>query len=201
MADQVVALIDRERRNAEAGRPARIIAKMNALVAPRAIEALYAASQAGVRIDLIVRGICCLRPGLPGISENIRVISIVDKFLEHSRIAYFQNDDHPEVYLTSADWMPRNFRRRVEIMFPIEDPRLQNRIVEGILGVTLSDNVKARVLQGDGSYTRVVPDPGEPLVRAQVEFQNMAHELSAADPIRTATLASPPTGVLRSPLS
>jgi polyphosphate kinase len=201
MADQVVALIDRERQHAEAGQPARIIAKMNALVAPRAIEALYAASQAGVRIDLIVRGICCLRPGLPGVSENIRVLSIVDKFLEHSRICYFQNDDRPEVYLTSADWMPRNFRRRVEIMFPIEDPRLLNRIVDGLLGVVLSDNVKARVLQPDGTYLRVVPAPGEPPVRSQVEFQNMARELSAADPIRTATLASPPTGVLRSPLS
>ena len=89
---------------------------------------LYRASQAGVRIDLIIRGICCLRPGLPGISENIRVISIVDKYLEHSRITYFQNGDEPEVFLASADWMPRNFRRRVEIMFPIEDPQLQRRI-------------------------------------------------------------------------
>src|SRR5262249_57420420 len=115
LADRIRALIDRERRNAEAGRPARIIAKMNALVDPGAIEALYAASQAGVRIDLIIRGICCLRPGVPGVSENIRVISIVDKFLEHSRISYFQNGDHPEVFLSSADWMPRNFPRRVEI--------------------------------------------------------------------------------------
>ena len=107
---------------------------MNSLVDPGAIEALYAASQAGVRIDLIVRGICCLRPGLPGVSENIKVSSIVDKFLEHSRISYFQNNDQPEVFLASADWMPRNFRRRVEIMFPIEDPRLQSRLIDGILG-------------------------------------------------------------------
>jgi polyphosphate kinase len=193
LADKIIELIDRERRNAEEGRPARIIAKMNSLVDPGAIEALYAASRAGVRIDLIVRGICCLRPGVPGVSENIRVISIVDKFLEHSRISYFQNDDKPLVFLSSADWMPRNFRRRVEIMFPIEDPRLQNRIVDGILGVVLSDNVKARVLGPDGVYRRVshARDNG-PLVRSQVEFQNMARELSGDDaPLRPST--APPT--------
>ncbi len=180
-------LIDRERLHAEAGRPARIIAKMNSLVDPGVIESLYAASTAGVRIDLIVRGICCLRPGLPGISENIRVVSIVDRFLEHSRIAYFQNHDDPEVFLTSADWMPRNFRRRVEIMFPIEEPRLRNQIVEGILGVVLSDNVKARLLNPDGTYRRIAtPRDGEPVIRSQVEFQNMARELSSKTPIRPA---------------
>jgi polyphosphate kinase len=185
LADDLIALIERERRHAEAGLPARIIAKMNSLVDPAAIEALYAASQAGVRIDLIVRGICCLRPGIPGVSEDIRVISIVDKFLEHSRLSYFQNGDHPEVFLTSADWMPRNFRRRVEIMFPIEDPRLQSRIIDGILGVVLMDNVKARILQPDGTYRRVSPPgPGEPVIRSQVEFQNMARELSSEVPIR-----------------
>jgi polyphosphate kinase len=183
LADRIVALIDRERQNAEAGKPARIIAKMNSLVDPCAIEALYAASQAGVRIDLIVRGICCLRPGIKGISDNIRVISILDKYLEHARISYFQNNDEPEVFLSSADWMPRNFRRRVEIMFPIEDPRLQNRVVEGILGVALMDNVKARELGPDGKYTRVTPAPGEPLIRSQVEFQNMAKELAGDDAI------------------
>jgi polyphosphate kinase len=185
LADRLITLIDRERRHAEAGEPARIIAKMNALVDPTAISALCSASRAGVKIDLIIRGICCLRPGLPGISDNIRVISIVDKFLEHSRITYFQNGDSPEVYLASADWMPRNFRRRVEIMFPVEDPRLQNRIVDGILGVSLMDNVKARCLQPDGTYRRCPPaKPGEPSIRSQVEFQNMARELSAADPMR-----------------
>ncbi len=184
LADRLIALIDRERQHAEAGRPARIIAKMNALVDPNAISALCAASQAGVKIDLIVRGICCLRPGIPGISDNIRVISIVDKYLEHSRITYFQNGDQPEVFLASADWMPRNFRRRVEIMCPIEDPRLQNRIVDGILSVGLLDNVKARVLQPDGTYKRVAPpQPGEPSIRCQVEFQNMARELYASDAI------------------
>ena len=143
-----------------------------------------------MRIDLIIRGICCLRPGMPGVSDNIRVISIVDKFLEHSRITYFQNGDEPEVFLASADWMPRNFRRRVEIMFPIEDPRLQRRIVDGILGVVLTDNVKARELQPDGTYRRVAPaEPGEPSIRSQVEFQNMALELCETSPISHATAA------------
>jgi polyphosphate kinase len=190
LADKIIELIHRERKNAEAGKPARIIAKLNALVDPAAIEALYAASQAGVRIDLVVRGICCLRPGVPGVSDNIRVISIVDKFLEHSRICYFQNDEEPVVYLASADWMPRNFRRRVEIMFPIEDPRLQNRIVDGILGVALEDNVKSRILQPDGTSRRKRPAGKEPLIRSQVEFQNMARELSSADPIRAPAPAS-----------
>lgn len=198
LADRIIALIDRERANAEQGLPARIIAKMNSLVDPDAIEALYAASRAGVRIDLMVRGICCLRPGMPALSENIRVISIVDKFLEHARITYFQNNDAPQVFLSSADWMPRNFRRRVEIMFPIEDPRLRNRIVDGILGVALMDNVKARVLQSDGTYQRIAPaQPGEPVIRSQIEFQNMARELSSADPIRPAKPTGNPAGVFR----
>ena len=145
---------------------------------------LYRASQAGVRIDLIIRGTCCLRPGMPGVSDNIRVISIVDKYLEHSRITYFQNGDEPEIFLASADWMPRNFRRRVEIMFPIEDPQLQRRLFDGILGVVLADNVKARELQPDGTYRRVVRrQPGEPSIRSQLEFQNMALELCETSPI------------------
>ena len=133
---------------------------MNSLVDPQIIALLYRASQAGVKIDLIIRGICCLRPGMPGISDNIRVISIVDKYLEHSRISYFQNGDEPEVFLASADWMPRNFRRRVEIMFPIEDPQLKRRLVDGILGVVLADNVKARELQADGTYRRSPREAG-----------------------------------------
>jgi polyphosphate kinase len=176
LARKVIELIDREKRHAEAGLPARIIAKMNALVDPGAIEALYRASQAGVKIDLIIRGICCLRPGIPGVSDNIRVISIIDKYLEHSRISYFQNNDKPEVYLSSADWMPRNFRRRVELMFPIEDLRIQSRVADGILGVSLLDNVKARQLQPDGTYSRVKPKPNQPVVRSQIEFQNLARE-------------------------
>jgi polyphosphate kinase len=191
LADRLIALIDRERRHAESGEPARIIAKMNSLVDPSAITALCAASRAGVKIELIVRGICCLRPGLPGISDNIRVISIVDKFLEHSRITYFQNGDKPELYLSSADWMPRNFRRRVEIMFPIEDPKLHHRVVDGILGVSLMDNVKARILQPDGTYRRCEPArPGEPSIRSQVEFQNMAREFYGGDLMRTPASSS-----------
>jgi polyphosphate kinase len=193
LADRVIDLINREREHALAGCPARIIAKMNALVDPAAIQALYAASRAGVRIDLIIRGICCLRPGVPDVSDNIRAISIVDKYLEHSRISYFQNADKPEVYLTSADWMPRNFRRRVELMFPVEDARLKNRIIDGILGVYLSDNVKARLFLHDGSYTRVeAASPGEPRVRSQVEFQNMARELSGgSEGISPVTITTP----------
>lgn len=191
LANTIVDLIERERKHALEGRPARIIAKMNSLVDPGVIAALYDASRAGVRIDLIIRGICCLRPGVPGVSENIRVTSIIDKFLEHSRICYFQNDDKPQVFLSSADWMPRNFRRRVEVMFPIEEPRLQNRIVEGILGVVLSDNVKARILGPDGEYRRVPPPkPGEAAIRSQVEFQNMARELSSKAPIRQVAAVS-----------
>ena len=128
---------------------------MNALVDAPVIKALYRASQAGVSIDLIVRGICCLRPGVPGISDNIRVISIVDRFLEHARIFYFENGGKREVYLSSADWMPRNFQRRVEVMFPIEDEGLRDRVIDEILGIALKDNVKARQLMSDGRYVRV----------------------------------------------
>jgi polyphosphate kinase len=184
LANRLEALIERERAHAEAGNPARIIAKLNSLVDSQIISMLYRASQAGVRIDLIIRGTCCLRPGIPGVSDNIRVISIVDKYLEHSRITYFQNGDEPEIFLASADWMPRNFRRRVEIMFPIEDPQLQRRLFDGILGVVLADNVKARELQSDGTYRRVPPaPPGTPSIRSQLEFQNMALELCETSPI------------------
>lgn len=174
LVDRILEMIDRERRHAEAGRPARILAKMNALVDPRAIAALYAASRAGVQVDLIIRGICCLRPGVPGHSENIRVISIIDKFLEHSRITYFQNGGDPELYLSSADWMPRNFNRRVELLFPIEDPRLHTRVVRDILGVYLVDNVKSRVLRADGSYERLTPGPDAPPIRSQTALQEQA---------------------------
>jgi polyphosphate kinase len=189
LGNRLAALIERECAHANAGYPARIIAKLNSLVDPDTIAMLYRASQAGVRIDLIIRGTCCLRPGMPGVSENIRVISIVDKYLEHSRITYFQNGDEPEVFLASADWMPRNFRRRVEIMFPIEDPQLKRRLVDGILGVVLADNVKARELQADGTYRRVdPPPPGAPSIRSQVEFQNMAIELCETSPISHAAV-------------
>lgn len=133
---------------------AHIIAKMNALEETEVIKALYRASQAGVQIDLIVRGFCCLRPGVPGLSENIRVTSIVDRFLEHSRIFYFSNGGLPEIYCGSADWMPRNFFRRVEVVFPVEDEKLKARLHDEILLSGLADNVKARILQPDGTYKR-----------------------------------------------
>ena len=181
LRERVIELIERERRHAEAGRRARIIVKMNALVEPSVIDALYLASQAGVTIDLAIRGICCLRAGVPGVSERIRVIAIVDKFLEHSRVFFFENGGAPEVFLASADWMPRNFFRRIEVMFPIEDPRLRARMVEGILPTVLSDTVKARVQQPDGSYVRAVPGNGADPVRSQVVLQNLAREMGKAD--------------------
>jgi polyphosphate kinase len=176
LRDKVIALIDRERTHAEAGKTGRIIVKMNALVEPAVIDALYRASQAGVTIELVIRGICCLRSGLAGASETIRVTSIVDRFLEHSRIFYFENGGDPEIFLGSADWMPRNFFRRIEVMFPIEDPRLKARVVETILPILLADNVKARLQQADGSYQRVPRGADEPAVRAQVALQGQARE-------------------------
>jgi len=176
LREQVIALIDRERQHAEAGGRARIIVKMNALVEPAVIDALYRASQAGVPIDLLIRGICCLRVGLPGVSETIRVISIVDRFLEHSRVFYFENLGEPEVFLGSADWMPRNFFRRIEVMFPIEDPKLRARIVENILPAIVADNVKARLLRPDGTYVRPPRGPDETPVRSQVVLQGQARE-------------------------
>jgi polyphosphate kinase len=152
---KMLELIERETAHALAGRPARIIAKMNALLEVNVIVALYKASRAGVKIDLIVRGICALRPGLAGISENIRVRSIVGRFLEHARIFYFQNDEAKEVYLSSGDWMGRNFFNRVEVCFPIEDKRLRDRVIKEGLELYLADNARAWLLHSDGSYHRV----------------------------------------------
>ena len=175
--ESVLGLIEREAAFARAGKPARIIAKMNSLQDPDTIRALYRASHAGVEIDLIVRGICCLRPGLPGISENIRVRSIVDRFLEHSRLAYFEAGGRKLVYGSSADWMPRNFQRRIEVMFPIESEHARKRVVDEILAISLADNVKARLLQPDGSYVRVpLPDEPEEALRSQLEFLKLASE-------------------------
>jgi len=176
MREQVIGLIEREERNAREGRAARIIVKMNALVEPSVIDALYRASQAGVAIDLVVRGICCLRPGLPGVSETIRVTSIVDKYLEHSRIFYFENGGNPEVFLASADWMPRNFWRRIETLFPIEEASLQARIVGDIIQPILSDTVKVRELSSDGTYRRRTPGEGETPLRSQIALQHLARE-------------------------
>jgi len=168
--DRMLELIQREAENARKGLPARIIAKMNALVDQEIIEALYEASKAGAKIDLIVRGICCLRPGMKGLSENISVRSVVDRFLEHSRIFYFENACQPEIFVGSADWMPRNFFRRIEVVFPIEDGNLRERIISEILALPLKDNVKARVMRPDGSYTRVATKKGETAHRSQMEF-------------------------------
>jgi polyphosphate kinase len=162
LRDGLVARIRREAQHARAGRPARIVAKMNSLVDRRLIEELYAASEAGVRIDLIVRGICCLRPGLPGLSSRIRVISIVDRYLEHARITYFENGGDAEYLLASADWMPRNLDRRVEIAFPVLDPGLQAQIGK-ILDIQLADTVKARRILPDGSSVRIGAEGGASL--------------------------------------
>ena len=172
--ETMTALIAHETASAKAGKPARIIAKMNSLVDRELIEALYGASQAGVKIDLIVRGICCLRPGVEGVSENIRVRSIVGRFLEHARIFYFENGGDPKVFLGSADWMPRNFYRRIEVSFPIEDPALRERIVTQILGVQLADNCKASVLSADGTYARPGRKKDADPRHSQVEFMALA---------------------------
>jgi len=154
MKDYFIARIRREADNARAGKPARIIAKINSLVDEPIIKALYTASNAGVKIDLIVRGICCLRAGIPGMSENITVRSITGRFLEHSRIFYFYNEGHEDIYLASADWMPRNLNRRVELLFPIEDPDCRARVKE-VLDVELADTVRASFLSADGTYHKL----------------------------------------------
>ncbi len=163
------ALLEKTRRETELakqGKPARIIAKMNALIEPQIIQALYQASIAGVKIDLIVRGICALRPGVPGLSENIHVRSIIGRFLEHSRVFYFHNDGNPEIFGASADWMERNFFRRIEVAFPIERKQHRERIIED-LATYLADNCQAWELEADGSYQRVVAGDA-PLVNAQL---------------------------------
>src|SRR5215469_6954694 len=144
MARTCIALIEREARHARRARPARIIAKCNAVVDPPVIRALYRASQAGVEIDLIVRGQCALLPGLRGVSSRIRVRSIVGRFLEHSRIFYFENGGESEIYLGSADWMQRNLYERVEVLFPVKDPALKQRIIGEVLGAYLEDTRTAR---------------------------------------------------------
>jgi len=158
LRDGLVERIRREVAHARAGRPARIIAKMNSLVDTVLSEELYAASQAGVRIDLIVRGICCLRPGVPGLSDRIRAVSIVDRFLEHARVFCFDNDGEPEYLLASADWMPRNLDHRVEVAFPVLAPDLQRQI-RAVLDAQLADTVKGRLIRPDGRSERLIPPP------------------------------------------
>jgi polyphosphate kinase len=160
LAEKTLELIEREAEHARQGRPARIIAKMNALVEKKVIMALYRASQAGAEIDLMVRGICGLRPGVRGVSDRIRVRSIVGRFLEHSRIYYFANGGEEEIYIGSADWMPRNLFERVEVLVPLQDPMVRERVHHEILSTYLADNLKTRILMKDGSYLRVWQSPG-----------------------------------------
>ncbi len=198
---KVLELIDRETQRARRGEPARIIAKMNSLAEAQVIRALYAASQAGVEIDLLVRGICCLRPGVAGVSERIRVYSVVDRFLEHSRVFAFGAGTQTEVYLSSADWMSRNFHRRIEVMFPVEDPAIRARLLDEVLGVALKDNVKARQLLVDGNYVPVMAN-GVPPVRSQtllLEAARRASELKASDPMLRHVAAPEGIEPLRSP--
>lgn len=177
MRQHLLALIQREASKSAVGgeeNTGQIIAKINSLVDAQLIRALYRASQAGVNIYLLVRGICCLKPGIPGLSERITVRSIVGRFLEHGRIFYFKNGGEEEVYLSSADWMPRNLNRRVETLFPIEQDDLRKRLLNDILGLQIRDNVKACELCADGSYVRVQPIDGEAVVNSQEEFINIA---------------------------
>ena len=168
--DRVIELIDEQAELARAGKPSRIFVKMNSLVDHHVVQALYRASQAGVPIDLLIRDICCLRPGIAGISDNIRVRSIVDRFLEHTRIQVFGAGADAKIYLSSADWMPRNFFRRVEAMFPVEAPALRKRLLEKIIPLYLQDNVRARILTSSGRYMRPQPAEGESRCRAQFEL-------------------------------
>ncbi|MBV8514973.1 MAG: polyphosphate kinase 1, partial [Acidobacteria bacterium] len=189
MARTVISMIDREARHARRGRPARMIIKMNAVVDPPVIQALYRASQAGVDIDLIVRGQCALVPGVRGLSSRIKVRSIVGRFLEHSRIYFFENGGSPEVYLGSADWMPRNLYERVEAMFPIKNPQFCRRIVDDILSSYLADTRKARILNSDGTYSRPKSVRNGHGFSAQEHF--MQEAAGVVDSPRTRTAAKP----------
>ena len=171
LRERMLALIEREIDHAQAGRPARIVAKINRLTDLEIIDALYRASRAGVKIDLIVRGSCMLRPGVPGLSETVHVRSIVGQFLEHSRIFYFANGGDDDVYIGSADWMTRNLDRRVEVVTPILDANLKQHLKNGLLETYLKDNVKARVLNADGVYERVPMAPNEKAFNSQLHFE------------------------------
>ena len=177
---RTLELIDEQAQRARAGQPSRVFAKLNALVDHRVIEALYRASQAGVPIDIVARGMCGLRPGVPGLSETIRVRSVVDRFLEHSRVYVFGPDEDAKVFLSSADWMPRNFFRRVEVMFPVLAPELVTRMLKEILPVYLADNVRARRLDPDGSWRLLTPGDAPPH-RCQYEFLDQ-RSTAAAEP-------------------
>jgi polyphosphate kinase len=183
--ERILGLIAREADHARSGRPAGIVAKMNALVDPDVIAALYKASQEGVPITLLVRGICCLRPGIPHVSETIVVRALIDRFLEHGRAFHFTNGGADEVYMSSADWMPRNFHRRVEAMIPIEDPAIRGRVLE-ILQLQVADTAKSWLLTSSGKYERVQPKAGQPMLRSQARFIEMTR-----DRVRAAEAGAP----------
>jgi polyphosphate kinase len=191
LKQRFIELIDREIQVSTPDRPGLIMAKVNSLQDPEICRALFRASKAGVKIKLNIRGICCLRPGVEGVSENIEVRSIVDRFLEHSRIFYFRNGGHEEVYLSSADWMQRNLGRRLEILFPVIDPNLHRRLIK-IMETFFADNVKARRLLPDGSYERVAKK--SPKIRAQQKFYQ-----DAVGAVREASHAEPQFRPLTSP--
>jgi polyphosphate kinase len=201
LAERSLALIAREAEHARHGRPAHIIAKMNALLDKNIISALYRASQDGVEIDLIIRGMCALRPGVRGVSDRIRVRSIVGRFLEHSRIFYFSNGGQEEVYMGSADWMPRNLYERVEVIFPIKDALLRERVRHEILQSYLADNLKSRVLQKDGTYNQVwrvqgkrKPPTGPSAFSAQDFLMALAEGKQSLDAIPIALPGKPRLG-------
>jgi len=173
LKEKLYRLIDREKANALAGKRAHIIAKMNSLSNQEVIDKLYEASQAGVKIELIIRGVCCLRPGVPGRSENIKVISIVDRFLEHSRVMYFHNGGSEEVYLSSADWMTRNLTKRIELMCPVYQPELRAIMIK-MLKMNLEDNVKARELKQNGLYESLAGNPDAKPFRSQFEAKRIS---------------------------
>jgi len=175
---RMVELIHREIEHQKANGNGRLIFKMNSLVDRPMIEELYLASQSGVKIDLLVRGICCLRPGIKGISENIRVTSVVGRFLEHSRIYYFHNDANEEIYLGSADLMPRNINRRVEVLFPVRDPRMISYFRNDVFTTYFNDNEKARIMRPDGIYERVRPKAKERRTNSQEWFLNFHQEIA-----------------------
>jgi polyphosphate kinase len=194
----MIATIQQEAAHQAAGREGRIIAKINGLLEPAVVQELYRASQAGVKIDIICRGICALRPGVPGVSDNIHVTSIVDRFLEHSRIFYFGNGGNPQVYIGSADWMDRNLSRRVEVVWPIEQPELKQRLIREVLGTLMQDDVKARELLADGSYRRIPVEASRPRIRSQERFLEIAAQNAAR---RLKEPSPPPTYVEERPSS
>jgi polyphosphate kinase len=199
LRQRFLKLIDRERRRADAGQPAEIVAKMNSLVDEEIISSLYRASQSGVAIRLNVRGACALRPGVRGVSTGIEVVSIVDRFLEHSRVYYFLNGGEEEVYLASADWMTRNLDRRIELMFPLESADQKMKVLSALRAM-FRDTVKARWLDEDGVYRRGLPIEGEPPLRVQSHLQHEARRLAALARDRTSVLFRPKHPDDRSPV-